>query len=273
MRSGDAVGRRAQARGARARARARSPTCCCSTSRPTTSTSTASSALEELLLKGPAVDRHHARPRVPRPRRDAHRRARSRRCCAPIPATSPPIEARKARRARRRGGRQPPLRQVLGAGRGRGSARASKRGARATKAACSGWRRCASERAARRERLGNVKLALDAGERSGQARRRAGGRRQALRRARRSCATSRLRIMRGDRIGLIGPNGAGKTTLIRLILGDARARRGHRAPRHEPRRSPTSTSCASSSTRERTRRRDDQPGLGLGRDRRAAAST
>ena len=35
--------------------------------------------LEELLLKVPALHRHHARPRVPRSRRDAHRRARSRR--------------------------------------------------------------------------------------------------------------------------------------------------------------------------------------------------
>ena len=44
-------------------------------------------------------------------------------------------------------------------------------------------------------------------------------------------ATSRLRVMRGDRIGLIGPNGAGKTTLLRLLLGelaptDGEVRRG-----------------------------------------------
>ena len=30
---------------------------------------------------------------------------------------------------------------------------------------------------------------------------------------------SRLRILRGDRLGLIGPNGAGKSTLLKLILG------------------------------------------------------
>ncbi|HEV7136085.1 MAG TPA: ATP-binding cassette domain-containing protein [Steroidobacteraceae bacterium] len=73
------------------------------------------------------------------------------------------------------------------------------------------------ERAARRERLGAVKISLDAGARSGQlvaelteVGKSFGGR--AL------VAQLSMRILRGDRIGLIGPNGAGKTTLIRLIL-------------------------------------------------------
>ena len=76
-----------------------------------------------------------------------------------------------------------------------------------------------SARAARRERLGDVKLALDAGERSGKlvaelehVTKRFDGR-----------AIVRdvsLRVMRGDRLGLIGPNGAGKTTLLKLILGE-----------------------------------------------------
>ena len=35
----------------------------------------------------------------------------------------------------------------------------------------------------------------------------------------RSCAISRSRIQRGDRIGIVGPNGAGKTTLINLLTG------------------------------------------------------
>ena len=75
------------------------------------------------------------------------------------------------------------------------------------------------ERSERLDRLGNVRISLDAGERSGQlvaeltdVTKRFGDR-----------AVIRnlsARIMRGDRIGLIGPNGAGKSTLIRLILGD-----------------------------------------------------
>jgi ATP-binding cassette subfamily F protein uup len=74
------------------------------------------------------------------------------------------------------------------------------------------------QRAARRERIGNVKLSLDAGERSGKLVTELEG------------VTKRfgerivvkdlsLRVQRGDRLGLIGPNGAGKSTLIKLILG------------------------------------------------------
>ena len=74
------------------------------------------------------------------------------------------------------------------------------------------------ERAERRERLGNVKLSLDAGERSGKLVTelenvsKQFGERTVLR-------DVSTRIMRGDRVGLIGPNGAGKSTLIRVILG------------------------------------------------------
>jgi len=75
------------------------------------------------------------------------------------------------------------------------------------------------ERAARRGRIGAVRMSLDAGSRSGQlvaeltdVGRSVGGRRL--------IAPLSMRILRGDRIGLIGPNGAGKTTLIRLILGE-----------------------------------------------------
>jgi ABC transport system ATP-binding/permease protein len=75
------------------------------------------------------------------------------------------------------------------------------------------------ERAARRDRLGNLRLTLNAGERSGDlvvefdrvSKRFA---------ARAVIEDLSMRIMRGDRIGLIGPNGAGKSTLIRLILGE-----------------------------------------------------
>ena len=75
-----------------------------------------------------------------------------------------------------------------------------------------------AERAARRERSGNVKLSVDAGERSGKlvAELTRVGKRfgdQVI------VNELSLRIQRGDRIGLIGPNGAGKSTLIKLMLG------------------------------------------------------
>ena len=76
-----------------------------------------------------------------------------------------------------------------------------------------------NERAARRERVGSVRLTLDAGERSGKLV-------AELEHVTKSFGERRivsdlsLRLMRGDRIGLIGPNGAGKSTLLKLILGE-----------------------------------------------------
>jgi ATP-binding cassette subfamily F protein uup len=81
------------------------------------------------------------------------------------------------------------------------------------------------ERAARRERQGNVKLSLDAGERSGKLVAeldnvvKAYGDRTLIQ-------GFSTRIMRGDRIGLLGPNGIGKTTLLKLILGEEEADSG-----------------------------------------------
>ena len=81
------------------------------------------------------------------------------------------------------------------------------------------------ERAARRERQGNVKLSLDAGERSGKLVAeldnviKAYGDRTLIK-------GFTTRIMRGDRIGLLGPNGIGKTTLLKLILGEEEADSG-----------------------------------------------
>lgn len=74
------------------------------------------------------------------------------------------------------------------------------------------------ERADRRERQGNVQLAIDSGQRSGKLVAELenvsisfGDR----------CVVNdySTTIMRGDRIGFIGPNGAGKSTLLKLILG------------------------------------------------------
>jgi ATP-binding cassette subfamily F protein uup len=74
------------------------------------------------------------------------------------------------------------------------------------------------ERGERRERLGNVKLALDAGDRSGRLVAEVEG--VTKRFGDRTLVNNlTLRLMRGDRLGIIGPNGAGKTTLLKLILG------------------------------------------------------
>jgi ATP-binding cassette subfamily F protein uup len=78
--------------------------------------------------------------------------------------------------------------------------------------------RLRGERAARRERLGRVTLAIDSRERSGKlvAELENVTKRFGERRVVEDLSTV---VMRGDRIGLLGPNGAGKSTLIRLILG------------------------------------------------------
>jgi ATP-binding cassette subfamily F protein uup len=71
----------------------------------------------------------------------------------------------------------------------------------------------------RRDRIGNLRLSLDAGDRSGDlvAEFETVSKRFTDRPLVENLS---MRIMRGDRIGLIGPNGAGKSTLIRLMLGE-----------------------------------------------------
>src|SRR5712691_2290970 len=76
-----------------------------------------------------------------------------------------------------------------------------------------------AERAARRARIGSVRLQAEMAERSGQMV------------FETESVTKRfgdntvvrdvsIRVTRGDRIGLIGPNGSGKTTLLRLLIGE-----------------------------------------------------
>jgi len=74
------------------------------------------------------------------------------------------------------------------------------------------------ERSERRERVGHIQLALDAGERSGKLVAELTDVSLAFG-ERRLIDSLSLRIQRGDRIGLIGGNGAGKSTLIRVLLG------------------------------------------------------
>ena len=85
------------------------------------------------------------------------------------------------------------------------------------------------ERAARRDRIGNVNFTLEAGERSGK-------RVADLENVSKSFGHGAEKkvvvrdftgvVQRGDRIGFIGPNGAGKSTLLKLILGGLEADHG-----------------------------------------------
>ena len=86
------------------------------------------------------------------------------------------------------------------------------------------------ERAARRERIGSVKVELQEAERSGSLVADAkkvcysvptdAGERTIIR----DLTTT---VMRGDKVGIIGPNGCGKTTLLRLLLGELTPQSGN----------------------------------------------
>ena len=78
--------------------------------------------------------------------------------------------------------------------------------------------RLREERAERRTRAGDVKLAIAEGQRSGRLVCEFRGVSKSFG-ARTIVKGLDLVVGRGDRIGLIGPNGAGKTTLVKLILG------------------------------------------------------
>ena len=76
-----------------------------------------------------------------------------------------------------------------------------------------------AERAARRTRVGSVRLQAELAGRSGQMVFEADG----VTRGFGGDPVIRdlsMRVTRGDRIGLIGPNGSGKTTLLRLLMGE-----------------------------------------------------
>ena len=81
------------------------------------------------------------------------------------------------------------------------------------------------DRAARRDRTGNVNLAIAEGQRSGKLV-------AELEHVSHGYGDKRLiedfstAILRKDRIGLIGPNGAGKTTLLKIILGKLKPDQG-----------------------------------------------
>ncbi len=81
------------------------------------------------------------------------------------------------------------------------------------------------QRTERRDRIGRIKLALDAGERSGHLVAELIGVGQTFA-SRTLIADFSTRILRRDRVGLIGPNGAGKSTLLRIILGTLTPERG-----------------------------------------------
>jgi ATP-binding cassette subfamily F protein uup len=81
-----------------------------------------------------------------------------------------------------------------------------------------------SQRAARVDKQGNVRLDIDAGKQSGalvaELENVSFGYESVLIR------DFTTRVMRGDRVGIIGPNGSGKSTLLRLLLGELQPQQG-----------------------------------------------
>ncbi len=104
-----------------------------------------------------------------------------------------------------------------------------RRGVKARRTRCEGRVRALlkmrEERKKRRERTGQVSMAINAGRRSGD---------RVLEARNVSFAYGPKRVIdnfsfgltRGDRVGIIGPNGSGKTTLLNLLLGKLPPLRG-----------------------------------------------
>jgi ATP-binding cassette subfamily F protein uup len=83
------------------------------------------------------------------------------------------------------------------------------------------------ERRARRDTLGQARLNIDSGERSGKLVIEAEGVGFAYPQAEAPTIQGLdTLILRGDRVGIIGPNGAGKSTLLKLLLGQLRPEHG-----------------------------------------------
>jgi ATP-binding cassette subfamily F protein uup len=76
-----------------------------------------------------------------------------------------------------------------------------------------------AQRAAYRAQSGNVRLAIDSGDAPGKLVFEAKGVSKSFDGVP-VIKDFKVRVLRGDRIGLIGPNGAGKSTLLRLLLGE-----------------------------------------------------
>jgi ATP-binding cassette subfamily F protein uup len=72
-------------------------------------------------------------------------------------------------------------------------------------------------RAQRRNEMGQIKLSISAGERSGKIVADLQGISKSYQKP--IVHNFTATILRGDKVGLLGPNGAGKTTLLKLILG------------------------------------------------------
>ena len=79
--------------------------------------------------------------------------------------------------------------------------------------------RLREQRAARREQLGQVRLEVDAGTRSGRVVAELDDVRVVLG-GRLLVDGFSATVLRGDKVGIIGPNGSGKTTLLKLLLGE-----------------------------------------------------
>ncbi len=84
-----------------------------------------------------------------------------------------------------------------------------------------------TQRRARRESLGQAKLAADSGLSSGKIVAELRDVSFAFPGAPPVVRDFSATILRGDKVGLIGPNGVGKTTLLRLVLGELEPTAGH----------------------------------------------
>lgn len=85
--------------------------------------------------------------------------------------------------------------------------------------------RLRSERQERRSRQGNVRMTIQAGQRSGNLV--AEVEHVSFQYGERIIVQDfSTMVMRGDKVGLIGPNGAGKTTMLRILLGELTPQQG-----------------------------------------------